>query len=266
MYSADSNTDRWWIWKYRNEAAGMTQQAGGLITVRLDVNSEHDAEFNDWYRLEHVPQLTALPGFVRTRRYICEKWNADRATDIRYLAWYETADETVEAAADFQEIVAHPTPWSQRMRTLYGDRRERMNFKLMCDVGALAGQTHAEDPPWMYIVHTDIPDHIVDEYNAWYDNEHLPRCASIPGVLRARRYASTGIAGGGHSGPQYLTAYEMTGPDVWESPAALQARKTPWTEKMRSLFSNTRRGLYRLIAPAVSHDAAAAQPRVRVIA
>ncbi|MFZ9530853.1 MAG: hypothetical protein ACO271_14875, partial [Burkholderiales bacterium] len=70
----------------------MTPQAGGLITVRLDVATEQDAEFNDWYTLEHVPQLTALPGFVRTRRYFCEK------ADIRYLAWYETADDGVEAA------------------------------------------------------------------------------------------------------------------------------------------------------------------------
>ena len=233
----------------------MTQQAGGLITVRLDVAPEHDAEFNDWYTLEHVPQLTALPGFARTRRYFCDK------ADIRYLAWYETAGQDVEAAKDFQHIVANPTPWSQRMRKLYGDQRERMNFQLMCEVGS----TPSPDAPWMYIVHTDIPDYIVDEYNAWYDQEHLPRCVGIPGVLRARRFASTGILGGGSNGPRYLTAYELSGPDVWDSPAALQARKTPWTEKMRSLFSNTRRALYQLVAPTLTHEKACAQQRVSVL-
>lgn len=233
----------------------MTQQAGGLITVRLDVAPEHDAEFNDWYTLEHVPQLTALPGFARTRRYFCDK------ADIRYLAWYETADQDVEAAKDFQHIVANPTPWSQRMRKLYGDQRERMNFQLMCEVGSAP----SPDAPWMYIVHTDIPDYIVDEYNAWYDQEHLPRCVGIPGVLRARRFASTGILGGGSNGPRYLTAYELTGPDAWDSPAALQARKTPWTEKMRALFSNTRRALYQLVAPTLTHEKACAQQRVSVL-
>lgn len=231
-----------------------TPAAAGLITVRLDVAAEHETEFNDWYKLEHVPQLTALPGFVRTQRYFCEK------SDIRYLAWYETTDEHVEAGADFQYIVTHPTPWSLRMRGHYGDRRERMNFKLMCEVGHVP----APDAPWLYIVHTDIPDHIVDEYNEWYDREHLPRCAAIPGVFRARRYMSTGIRGGTTDGPRYLTAYELAGPDVWESPAALQARKTPWTEKMRSLFSNTRRALYRLVAPTVTREQALAQPRVSV--
>ncbi|MEI8033932.1 MAG: hypothetical protein WCH96_00470 [Betaproteobacteria bacterium] len=214
--------------------------ANGLITVRLHTDAHYEEEFNDWYNLEHLYHVLALPGFVRARRYVCQ------SADIRYLAWYETTDETVEAAAAFQELIKKPTPWTARMRTLYGKNQERMNFKLMCEVG----QTQPDDAPWMYIVHTDIPEHIVAEYNEWYDKEHLPRCAAIPGVLRARRYAAT------EGSPRYLTAYELTGPDVWESPAALQARKTPWTEKMRSLFSNTRRALYERITPTVSHETA----------
>ena len=211
-------------------------EAKGLITVRLHTAPEHEDEFNDWYDMEHVPQLTALPGFVRTRRYRCD------TADIRYLAWYETTDASVEGGPYFQGIVANPTPWSLRIRKHYGENRERMNFELMCEVGS----TPQPDAPWMYIVH--IPDHIVNEYNAWYDSEHLPRCVGIPGVLRARRYTAAACTSG-HSGPKYLTAYELTGPDVWESPAALQARKTPWTEKMRSLFQNARRSMCRLILP-----------------
>ena len=180
--------------------------------------------------------------------------------DIRYLAWYETADETIEAGPHFQGIVANPTPWSLRMRQHYGEKRERMNFRLMCEVANSANTGPVADAPWMYIVHTDIPDYIVDEYNAWYDKEHLPRCANIPGVLRARRFTAMPCSSGTVA-PRYLTAYELTGADVWESPAAQLARKTPWTEKMRSLFSNTRRALYQLIAPTVTHEAAAKQVR-----
>jgi hypothetical protein len=232
--------------------------ATGLITVRLGpTRPEYEPEFNDWYDLEHVPQLTALPGFVRTRRYVCEK------SDIRYLAWYETADESIEAGPDFQTIVTRPTPWSQRIRKLYENNRERMNFKLMCDVANASATLPSAGAPWMYIVHTDIPDHIIDEYNAWYDKEHLPRCANIPGVLRARRYTAVACTSS-DAGPKYLTAYDLTGPDVWESPAAQLARKTPWTEKMRSLFSNTRRALYQMVAPNVEHEQALKIPRVEV--
>jgi hypothetical protein len=228
--------------------------ATGLITVRLDVPDSARDEFTDWYNLEHVPQLTAMPGFVRTRRYFCDK------LDIRYLAWYETADDGVESGPHFQGIVANPTPWSLRMRRHYGDKRERMNFRLMCEVANASNTSPVINAPWVYIVHTDIPEYIVDEYNAWYDKEHLPRCANITGVLRARRYTAMTCTSGTLA-PRYLTAYEMTGADVWESPAAQWARKTPWTEKMRSLFSNTRRALYQLIAPTVTHEDAAKRVR-----
>lgn len=212
-------------------------QAKGLITVWLHVPPAREEEFNDWYNLEHVPQVVGLPGFVRGRRYRVENANP------KYLAWYDTVDETIEPGPDFQRIVANPTPWSQRMRGFW-EHRERMNFRLMRDVGEEPG----EDAPWLYIVHTDIPDHIADEYNEWYDAEHLPRLVTVPGVLRARRYNQ--VSG---PGPQYLTAYELTGPEIWESPAAHKARKTPWTEKMRSLFQNTRRSMCQLILPGVLH-------------
>jgi hypothetical protein len=208
--------------------------ASGLITVWLHVHPEREEEFNAWYNLEHITQIVALPGFVRARRYA-----ADDAP-LKYLAWYETTDAGVEPGPHFQQVVAQPTPWSQRIRRFYVDKRERMNFRLAREVGSVPPQ----DAPWLYIVHTDIPDEVVDEYNRWYDEEHLPRLVTVPGVLRARRYAS--VAGG----PRYLTAYELTDRDAFESPAGLQARKTPWTAKMRSLFSNTRRRMCRLVLPA----------------
>ena len=214
--------------------------AQGLITVWLNVPQEREEEFNEWYNLEHLRQVVALPGFVRARRYSVED------ADLKYLAWYETVDESIESGRDFQGIVENPTPWSQRMRRLYQDQRERMNFRLMRDVGRVA----ETDTPWLYIVHTDIPDDIVDEYNEWYDKEHLPRLVTVPGVIRARRY--TAVSGN----PRYLTAYELTDKDAFESPEGLQARKTPWTAKMRSLFHNTRRRMCRLVLPSLTHGQA----------
>src|ERR1700754_4127696 len=105
--------------------------ARGLITVWLNVPPEREDEFNDWYNLEHLRQVVDLPGFVSARRY-----QVDDAP-LRYLAWYDTADETIESGRDFQGLVEKPTPWSQRMRKHYGEQRERMNFKLMRDVGKI---------------------------------------------------------------------------------------------------------------------------------
>jgi hypothetical protein len=102
--------------------------------------------------------------------------------------------------------------------------------ELKCDVG-----NSKKSSSWIYIVHTDIPEDIVYEYNQWYDEEHLPRLVTVPGVNRARRFVCEGQS------PKYLTAYSLDDPDAFESPEGLIARKTPWTAKMRSLFFNTRR-------------------------
>ena len=212
-------------------------EAKALMTAWTHVPPEREEEFNAWYDTEHLPQIVALPGFVLGRRYVCE------GATPKYLGWYDTADETVEPGPHLKQAIADSTPWGQRIAGFL-QHRERMNFRLMRDVG----EKPRADTSWLYIVHTDIPDPIVDEYNEWYDKEHLPRLVTVPGVIRARRY--TAVSGS----PKYLTAYELTDKDAFESPEGLKARKTPWTEKMRSLFQNTRRSMCRLILPSVLHS------------
>ena len=207
-------------------------EAKALMTAWTHVAPEHEAEFNAWYDAEHLPEIVALPGFLSARRYACE------GAVPKYLAWYDAADETVEPGPHLKKYLADSAPSMKHIAPNL-QNRERMNFRLMRDVGAKP----AADTPWLYIVHTDIPDHIVDEYNEWYDNEHLPRLVTVPGVVRARRYAA--VSGN----PKYLTAYELTDKDAFESPAGLAARKTPWTAKMRSLFQNTRRSMCQLVLP-----------------
>lgn len=103
------------------------------------------------------------------------------------------------------------------------------------------GQQGIMKTPWVYLVHTDIAPDLLAEYDAWYGEEHLPRLVKVPGILRARRFVATLGA------PRYLTAYDLTDRDAFESPEGLVARKTPWTERMRSQFANTRRIMCRLI-------------------
>jgi len=209
--------------------------ASALITEWFDVPAQTEAELSTWQIEEHEPAAAQAAGIVKLRRYRCDD------APLRFLDWYDTAGIEVEAGADFTALTAAATPLAQRIAAARGQNYERMNFALMRDVGRVA----EPDTPWLYIVHTDIPDDIVGEYNEWYDKEHLPRLVTVPGVVRARRYTAVGP-----DGPRYLTAYELTDRDAFESPAGLQARKTPWTARMRSLFTNTRRRMCRLLAAA----------------
>lgn len=97
-------------------------------------------------------------------------------------------------------------------------------------------------------VFTDVPAHLEEEFNRWYDEEHIPERLSIPGVLSAARYTSV------EGGPKYLAVYELSDPEAWHSEAWQHylINPTEWSKRMSpSIIGETYiRNLYRLIYPA----------------
>jgi hypothetical protein len=76
---------------------------------------------------------------------------------------------------------------------------------------------------------TEPPAYMEEEFNAWYDDEHLPERLSIPGFLSARRWVTACKPGEG----KYLATYELESPAVLVSPTYLSFFKkpTPWSKR-----------------------------------
>ena len=75
------------------------------------------------------------------------------------------------------------------------------------------------------------PPTLEEEFNAWYDTEHLPERLAVPGFETALRYVCIDGA------PRYLAMYDMTRPDVLDSPAYLKVafdNASPWTRRVTS--------------------------------
>src|ERR1700730_8002119 len=160
------------------------------------------------------------------RRGAKASWtNLLRSMDgLCYATHQYTVDDSTEEALLWVEGIDPPR--------LSDQGGEVFTLTLARDVGAQL----MTPSPGLYIVHTDIPAGVVADYNAWYDEELLPRLVGVPGVERARRFVADG-----EQSPRFLTAYDLSIKAAFESPEGLRARKTPWTERMRSLFRNTRR-------------------------
>jgi hypothetical protein len=79
----------------------------------------------------------------------------------------------------------------------------------------------------LFLVYTDLidPKH-EEEFNAWYNTEHLPELLSLPGFLDAARYVAT------RGGPKYLAAYELTSPEALQTPEFSKRKRTPWENRM----------------------------------
>jgi hypothetical protein len=71
---------------------------------------------------------------------------------------------------------------------------------------------------------TEPPPAMDEEFNAWYDHEHLPERLAIPGFRSARRWVS---------GRTYLATYELDSLAVLSSAAYLARyqNQTPWSRR-----------------------------------
>jgi hypothetical protein len=71
-----------------------------------------------------------------------------------------------------------------------------------------------------------------DDFNAWYDEEHLPALSAVPGTLAARRYKSPE---GSH---RYVAIYHLESPEVTRSDAWAKAVDTPWSARVGAHFQD----------------------------
>ena len=89
--------------------------AGALLVATMNVDPAAEAEFNEWYNSEHLPQLGAVPGVLCARRFRA----ADTASERKYLALYHLKHSTVSRSRDWQR--AADTSWTQRIRPHFRD-------------------------------------------------------------------------------------------------------------------------------------------------
>ena len=79
------------------------------------------------------------------------------------------------------------------------------------------------------LVTMEPPAELEEEFNDWYDMEHIPGRGGIPGFETARRFVC--ISGW----PRYLALYDLAGIGVLDSPFYQQAAWSsfsPWTKRM----------------------------------
>lgn len=75
------------------------------------------------------------------------------------------------------------------------------------------------------------PPALEEEFNAWYDTEHIPERCAVPGFVTGLRF----VCIDGH--PRYLAMYDLESHDVLSSPGYLKVgydNATPWTKRVTS--------------------------------
>ena len=105
----------------------------------------------------------------------------------------------------------------------------------------------------LLIVWADIPSEKEDDFNSWYNEEHLAELLSVPGVLSAARYEATS------SGPKHMAIYELESSAVVETDAFKSRPRTEWGERVSPsiIGTNFMNNVYEMIHPsALTEDIA----------
>ena len=193
----------------------------GLLVAGFNYATVAEDEFNDWYDTEHIPERERVTGFVN-----CERWlGAD--DPMLSIATYDLESLAVLQSAGYRAIAgANLSPWSKRVT---GRCRRICRFE--------AEQLPPGDqavPPGaggMLLFAMNVAPAVEADFNNWYDQEHLPNLAAVPGCLSARRFRiHNAVSEGNH---RYLALYHLATPDVCSSPAWKAAAETPWTHRIR---------------------------------
>ena len=198
--------------------------AMGLLLAGFDYSPADEDEFNDWYDTEHVPERQRVPGFGRIERWL-------GADDPKIaIATYDLDSPDVLSSEAYRRIAgANLSPWSKRMtakcRRICRFEAEQLppgNLKAPDNAGG------------MLMFAMNVAPEAEKEFNAWYDEEHIPALAGVPGCLSARRFRITSAVSDGNQ--RYLALYHLASPEVCSSPAWKEAAGTAWTAKMRPHF------------------------------
>lgn len=103
------------------------------------------------------------------------------------------------------------------------------------------GASAHHEAPYHYVVTTDVDADHEAELNRWYDTEHMPGLAAVPGTVHCARLASTDGA------PRYHACYDLASPEVLDSREWLAMRHSAWSSRVRRHFRNPRRIMFRTV-------------------
>lgn len=87
----------------------------------------------------------------------------------------------------------------------------------------------------MLMTFTEVPDEHEQDFNEWYNREHIDERTQLPGFLRSRRY----VACEGTVSPKYVAWYETRDVSDLGAPGymALLADQTDWSKRVMGQFS-----------------------------
>ena len=225
-----------------------------VLLVRIgSVPAAIEEKWKLWYTDVHMPARLTKPGFVGARLFRAYEG------ECRYLALYEL--ESVGALQSEAYLAMR-----RQEGSLPADSFEARAQELPGFARGVYRQVFPDTPyrlpaaEYLFLVAHDVPAEREEEFEAWYNTEHIPAMLRVPGFLNARRFKIAdplpAASGKQSSSPQYLTLYDLADKEAVECGQFLKDRESPWSAWVRSWYTRRLRIKARRIPPLSTPPAA----------
>jgi hypothetical protein len=199
----------------------MDHKGAAVLFSEMAPGPDFEADFNLWYDEEHVPLRTACAGFVSACRY---KVSANPS----YLAVYELEDIDVLGSDAYRAIKDKPSTRTAWMLANVTGFTRYLGSETSAKVQS-APAIAPLDAPVLYSVLFNVPPEGAADFDAWYEQEHVPMLMANPDWLMVRRFTvSDGV-------PQPFTRlalHYLAKEAVLASPERERARGTAWRKRL----------------------------------
>ena len=193
--------------------------AKGTLIAAMNIGKVSDDEFHDWYDTEHLPERQRVPGFLT-----CERWIGTQDPRVSVATYDLDAWAVLKSPAYLAIGGENLSPWSKRVTA----RVERL-MRFEGDQILPGDQLAPREAAGLLLNAMNVAPEVETEFNEWYDKEHIPALAAVPGVLCARRFRGAGNR-------KYVALYSLVAPEVQESAEWKAARQSEWTSRLQPHF------------------------------
>jgi hypothetical protein len=211
-------------------------KSGALLYVQMNVPEGHEQLFSDWYE-DHMAVRRTMPGILNAQRYR----NVDEEGP-RHLAWYDLADASALSSPEYLALRTREaeTPRDQQVHAVIPFIERRLYRSIDTDESWAAARDGVA--PFVMSVALEPPADAVDDFHAWYREEHSPMLMEAKGWRRIRRYEQ--VEG---NGPRFMALHELDSLDGFETKAYEAALSTPWRIRVTTSVARRERLRWELI-------------------
>ena len=192
-------------------------------------------QFHEWYNNEHGPTRLRLPHiFTNGLRY--------RATDGQqphFLAVYDVTSMAHLETPTYTDLRANRSP--REAATIGEVDVDRKFFDLVATqqspLFAPIEQLTDAEAEGLVLVSVEVSlkqgaDGAEEAVTRWYEEEHIPMLAKIPGWLRSRVFRTPSVIEGGKAEVKIVTLHEYAKENGLEGPEHKAAMSTPWRDEV----------------------------------